>query len=54
LTKDESLLRRLKGYPRIFSRFAKLDVTVIAFISFALIDLAWFLSFGVANVWAQH
>ena len=33
----ERLSRRLKGYRRIFSRFEKLDVMFIAFISFALI-----------------
>ncbi|WP_232764253.1 IS5 family transposase [Xanthomonas sp. SHU 308] len=33
----ERLFRRLKGYRRIFSRFEKLDVMFIAFISFALI-----------------
>ena len=33
----ERLLRRLKGYRRILSRFEKLDVMFIAFISFALI-----------------
>lgn len=33
----ELLFRRLKAYRRIFSRFEKLDVTFIAFISFALI-----------------
>jgi transposase len=33
----ERLFRRLKGYRRIFSRFEKLDVMFLAFISFALI-----------------
>ena len=33
----ERLLRRLKGFRRIFSRFEKLDVMFIAFITFALI-----------------
>ncbi len=33
----ERLFRRLKGFRRIFSRFEKLDVMFIAFISFALI-----------------
>jgi transposase len=33
----ERLFRRLKGYCRIFSRFEKLDVMFIGFISFALI-----------------
>ncbi|OOG53088.1 IS5 family transposase [Polaromonas sp. C04] len=33
----ERLFRRLKGYRRIFSRFEKLDVMFIDFISFALI-----------------
>ena len=33
----ERLFRRLKGYRRIFSRFEKLDLMFIAFISFALI-----------------
>ena len=33
----ERLFRRLKGYRRIFSRFEKLDVMFIGFISFALI-----------------
>jgi transposase len=33
----ERLFRRLKGYRRIFSRFEKLDIMFIAFISFALI-----------------
>ena len=33
----ERLLRRLKGYRRIFSWFEKLDVKFTAFISFALI-----------------
>ena len=33
----ERLLRRLKGFRRIFSRFEKLDVMFIAFIHFALI-----------------
>ncbi len=33
----ERLFRRLKGFRRIFSRFDKLDVMFIAFITFALI-----------------
>ena len=33
----ERLFRRLKGYRRIFSRFEKLDVMFMAFISFVLI-----------------
>ena len=33
----ERLFRRLKGYRRIFSRFEKLDVMFIGFISFVLI-----------------
>ncbi len=33
----ERLFRRLKGFRRIFSRFDKLDVMFIGFISFALI-----------------
>ena len=33
----ERLFRRLKGFRRIFSRFEKLDVLFIGFISFALI-----------------
>ena len=33
----ERLFRRLKGFRRIFSRFEKLDVMFIGFISFALI-----------------
>jgi transposase len=33
----ERLFRRLKGFRRIFSRFEKLDVVFIAFLSFALI-----------------
>ena len=33
----ERLFRRLKGYRSIFSRFEKLDVMFIGFISFALI-----------------
>ena len=33
----ERLFRRLKGFRRIFSRFEKLDVMLIAFIHFALI-----------------
>ena len=32
----ERLLRRLKGFRRIFSRFEKLDVMFVGFISFAL------------------
>ncbi len=33
----ERLFRRLKGFRRLFSRFDKLDVMFLAFISFALI-----------------
>lgn len=33
----ERLIRRLKGFRRIFSRFEKLDVVFLAFIHFALI-----------------
>ena len=33
----EHLFRRLKGFRRIFSRFEKLDVMFLGFISFALI-----------------
>ncbi len=33
----ERLFRRLKGYRRIFSRFDKLDVIFLGFITFALI-----------------
>ena len=33
----ERLFRRLKGFRRIFSRFEKLDVMFLSFISFALI-----------------
>jgi transposase len=33
----ERLFRRLKGFLRIFSRFEKLDVIFLAFLSFALI-----------------
>ena len=33
----ERLFRRLKGYRRIFSRFEKLDVMFVGFVSFALI-----------------
>jgi len=33
----ERLFRRLKGFRRIFSRFEKLDVVFLAFLSFALI-----------------
>ena len=33
----ERLFRRLKGFRRIFSRFEKLDVVFLAFISFAFI-----------------
>ena len=33
----ERLFRRLKGFRRIFSRFDKLDVMFLGFISFALI-----------------
>lgn len=36
----ERLLRRLKGFRRIFSRFDQLDVMFIAFIHFALITEA--------------
>lgn len=31
----ERLFRRLKGYSRIFSRFEKLDLMFLGFISFA-------------------
>ena len=33
----ERLFRRMKGFHRIFSRFEKLDVVFLGFISFALI-----------------
>jgi len=33
----ERLFRRLKGFRRIFSRFEKLEVMFVAFITFALI-----------------
>ena len=33
----ERLCRRLKGFRRIFSRFDKLDVVFLAFLTFALI-----------------
>ena len=33
----ERLFRRLKGFRRIFSRFDKLDIMFMAFISFALV-----------------
>ncbi len=33
----ERLFRRLKGYRRIFSRFEKLDVVFLGFVSFAFI-----------------
>ena len=33
----ERLFRRLKGYRRIFSRFEKLDVIFLGFVTFALI-----------------
>jgi len=33
----ERLFRRLKGYRRIFSRFEKLDVMFLGFISFVLV-----------------
>ena len=33
----ERLIRRLKGFRRIFSRFEKLDVVFLAFLYFALI-----------------
>ena len=33
----ERLFRRLKGFRRIFSRFEKLDVVFMGFLSFALI-----------------
>lgn len=33
----ERLFRRLKGFRRVFSRFDKLDIMFLAFISFALI-----------------
>jgi transposase len=32
----ERLFRRLKGFRRIFSRFGKLDVVLLAFLNFAL------------------
>lgn len=35
--KIERLFRRLKGFPRIFSTFDKLDVIFLSFIHFALI-----------------
>ena len=34
----ERLFRRLKGFRRIFSRFEKLDVMFLGFISFALVS----------------
>ena len=33
----ERLFRRLKGFRRIFSRFEKLDVIFLGFVTFALI-----------------
>jgi len=33
----ERLFRRIKGFRRIFSRFEKLDVVFLAFLTFALI-----------------
>ena len=33
----ERLFRRLKGFRRIFSRFEKLDLILLAFLQFALI-----------------
>ena len=33
----ERLFRRLKGYRRIFSRFEKLDLMFLGFISFVLV-----------------
>jgi transposase len=36
-SKVERLFRRLRGYRRIFSRFEKLDVMFLGFISFVLI-----------------
>ena len=33
----ERLFRRLKGFRRVFSRFDKLDVMLMAFLTFALI-----------------
>jgi IS4 transposase len=33
----ERLFRRLKGFRRIFSRFDKLDIVFLAFLTFALI-----------------
>ena len=33
----ERLFRRLKGYRRIFSRFDKLDIMFVGFISFGLV-----------------
>jgi transposase len=33
----ERLFRRLKGFRRIFSKFEKLDVVLLAFLNFALI-----------------
>lgn len=36
----ERLFRRLKGFRRIFSRFDKLDVLLLAFIHFAVIGEA--------------
>ncbi|MCE4283298.1 IS5/IS1182 family transposase, partial [Xanthomonas hortorum pv. gardneri] len=33
----ERLFRRLKGYRRIFSRFEKLDVMFLGFLSFVLV-----------------
>lgn len=36
-SKVERLFRRLRGYRRVFSRFEKLDVMFLGFISFVLI-----------------
>jgi transposase len=50
----ERLLRRLKGHRRIFSRFEKLDVMFIGFISFALIAdglrLCWYALVALATL----
>jgi hypothetical protein len=35
--RNRTLFRRLKGFRRIFTRFEKLDVVFLAFLSFALI-----------------
>ena len=38
----ERLFRRLKGYRRIFSRFEKLDVVFLGFLSFAfIVEALW-------------